>query len=144
LLFNFALEYTTRKVKENREGLELNGTHHLLFYAHNVNLLGEKTNFLKKDTEVILNASKEVGPEVNMELPNHMFMSRHHTTGLNNFLLVSVTNKAIEYVAEFRCLGMMVTYQNSTHEKIKSRLNSGVLATKQFRIFCLPVCYHKT
>jgi hypothetical protein len=40
LLFNFALECTNWEVFENKEELEFNGTHQLLVYIDDINLLG--------------------------------------------------------------------------------------------------------
>jgi hypothetical protein len=67
LLFNFSLEYAMRKAQENQVGLKLNGTHQLLGYADDVNLLGDNIDIIKKNTETLIDASKVVGLETNVQ-----------------------------------------------------------------------------
>jgi hypothetical protein len=61
LLFNFSLKYAIRNVQENQEGLKLNGTHQLLAYADDVNLVGDNIDTVKKNTDSLIDAGKEVG-----------------------------------------------------------------------------------
>jgi hypothetical protein len=57
LLFNFVLEYVIRKVQENQVGLKLNGTHQLLVYADDANLLGDNIDTIKKNKGTFIDAS---------------------------------------------------------------------------------------
>jgi hypothetical protein len=41
MLFNFALGYAISKVPESQVGLQLKGTHQLLAYVDDVNVLGD-------------------------------------------------------------------------------------------------------
>ena len=61
LLFNFALEYTIRRVQVNQNGLKLNGTHQLLAYAVDVNILGGSIHTLKENAEALVAATREIG-----------------------------------------------------------------------------------
>jgi hypothetical protein len=82
-LFNFALEYAIRKVQENQAGVKLNGTHKLLAYADDVNLLRDNIDIIYKTTETLIDASKEVDLEVNTEKTKYMLVSRDQNAGQN-------------------------------------------------------------
>jgi hypothetical protein len=113
LLFNFDLEYAIRKVQENEVSLELNGTCQLFVYADYVNLLGNN----------VIEASRDIGLEINAEKTKYIIMSCHPNSGQNQN--IRIANELFENVTKFKYLGTMLTNQNDIHDELKGRLNSG-------------------
>jgi len=112
-----------RRVQVNQDGLKLNGTHQLLVYAHDVNMLGGSVHTIKKNAETLVLASKENGLEINGDKTKYMFMSRDLDAGRNHS--IKFDNSSFERVIEFKYLGTTITDHSSIQEEIKSRLNSG-------------------
>jgi hypothetical protein len=98
------LEFAIRKVRGNQVGLKLNGTHQLMAYADDVNFMGDNIDTINKNTETFIDASKEVGLEVNIEKNNCVLVSHHENSGQN--WDVKRANRSFENVSQFRYLGM--------------------------------------
>jgi hypothetical protein len=84
LLFHFALEYAIGKIKKKKKSdrFELNGTHQLLAYAADVNLLADSINTIKENTKTLLEASRDVGLEINAEKTKYMITSHQQNQNI--------------------------------------------------------------
>ena len=61
LIFSLPLQYANERVHVNQEGLKLGGTHQLLVYADDINIMGGNVHTVKKNTEDLVVASNETG-----------------------------------------------------------------------------------
>jgi hypothetical protein len=75
-------------------GLKLSGTHHLLAYADDVNLLGDNIDTIKKNMETLIGVSKEVGLEINVEKTKNMLLSHHQNVVRNRD--IKIANRLFE------------------------------------------------
>jgi hypothetical protein len=104
-------------------GLKLNGTHKLLAYADDVNLLGDNIHIIKKSTETSIDASRDFGLETNVEKTKYILLSRLQNAGQDHD--IKIANRLLKNVSLFKYFGITVTNQNLIQEKIKRRLNFG-------------------
>jgi hypothetical protein len=72
--------------------------------------LGDAIDTIKKNRETLIDASKEVGLEVNGEKSKYMLLSHHQNAGQNH--AIKIANRCFENVAQFKYLGMTVGNQN--------------------------------
>jgi hypothetical protein len=85
--------------------------------------LGDSIETIEENIEALLEASRDIGLEINAEETRYMFMSRHPNSGQNQN--IRTANESFEKVAKFKYLGTTLTNQNDIHDEIKNLLNSG-------------------
>jgi hypothetical protein len=71
-----------------------------LVYDDDVNLLDDSINTIKENTETLLEASSDVGLEMNAEKTKYMIMSRHPNSGQNQN--TKRANESFENMAKFK------------------------------------------
>jgi glycerol-3-phosphate O-acyltransferase len=86
------------------------------------NIVRENICAIQKNIIALLDASKEIGLDVNPEKSKYMLVSRCLKAGQRQS--IKIGNRSFESVAKFKYLGTTLTDQNCIHEEIKSRLNS--------------------
>jgi hypothetical protein len=87
--------------------LKLNGTHQLLVYAVDINILGRSVHTIKKKREAVLAGSKEIGLEVNADKIKYMVISRDQNAGRSNDIKIDNCSFARLEVLEY--LGTYLT-----------------------------------
>jgi hypothetical protein len=103
--------YPIGTIKVKQDGLKLNGTHQLLVYADDVNILGGSVHTVRVKQKLSLVASKETGLEINADKVKYRIMSRDQNAGRINSILSD--NNFFQRVEEFKYLGTTLTNQSS-------------------------------
>jgi hypothetical protein len=61
---------------------------------------GPHVTWIKKNTETLIDASKEVGVETNVEKTKHMLLSRHQNIGQSRD--IETANRSFENVSQLK------------------------------------------
>ncbi|KAJ4434334.1 hypothetical protein ANN_22891 [Periplaneta americana] len=100
--------------EEYLSGLELNGLQKLLVCADDVNMLGENPKTITENTEILLEANKAIGLEINSEKTKYMIMSRDQYIVRNGNRKIG--DISFEEVEKFKYLGATAKRDEVTGE----------------------------
>jgi hypothetical protein len=92
--------------------------------------------------ETLIDASKEVGLEVNTKKNMYILLSHQQNTGQSYD--IKIANRCFENAEKFIYLGTTITNQNLIQDEMKRRLNSGNACYHSVQNFCLLDCCRKT
>jgi hypothetical protein len=104
-------------VQVNQDGLKLNGTHQILVYAGDVNILGGSVHTVNEKAQALIVVSKETGLEVNADKTKYMVMSRDQDARRSHNM---IDNSSFERVEEFKYLEKNVANQKSIQKKLRA------------------------
>ncbi|KAJ4431801.1 hypothetical protein ANN_20406 [Periplaneta americana] len=86
-------------------------------------MLGKNPETIRENTEILLEANKAIGLEVNPEKTKYVIVSRDQNIVRNGN--IKIGDLSFEEVEKFKYLGATVTDINDTREEIKRRINMG-------------------
>jgi hypothetical protein len=89
----------------------------LLLIADDVILPDNSIDTINKTTESLIDATKEVSLEVNVEETKYMLLSRHQNAGQNRD--IKIANRSFENVSQLIYFGTRVTNKNLIRENEK-------------------------
>jgi hypothetical protein len=102
LLFKFTLGYAIRRAQVYQDGLKLNAAHQFLVYANDANIVGKSIHTIKKNTEALVVASKEIILEVNAEKTKYVDTRQGQNAGQN--YNIKTDNKSFKRAEQFKSL----------------------------------------
>jgi len=112
--------------------LKLYGTHQLLVYADDVNIMGGSVHTVRKNTKTLVVDSEETGLEVDGDKTVYMVMSLDQNTGRSHN--INNEDSSCERLVQFKYLETTLTYQSSIQEQIRNILTSGNFFVFQFAL----------
>ena len=127
----------------------MNDTHQVSAYAVDVNLIGDNIRTIERNSDVLLNACKDIGSAVNSGKTKNLEVGGSPAMIANGH--IAVGSNSYEKLKTFKYLGLLLTNKNSIYEEIECRHKSGncccsveTILSSQFLSKLLKIKIYKT